>query len=126
MLFLNFFAFSFTFCSSDTRGALAPKNKLYPTPVRTTTLGACYISGGLAAVLAPWVAVFLPDQDSLPEWAPLLIFGIVAIMGSLASLLLPETLGHPLPDNFNDIENMKKYDKPMWKWINPRAWKTPR
>ena len=100
--------------------------ELYPTPVRTTALGACYTLGRLGSVFAPWVGVYLPSQDSLPEWVPLLIFGIVAIMGSLASLLLPETLGHPLPDNFNDIENMKKYDKPMWKWINPRAWKTPR
>jgi len=100
--------------------------ELYPTPVRTTALGACYTLGRLGSVFAPWVAVYLPGHNSLPEWVPLLIFGIVAIIGSLASLLLPETLGHPLPDNFNDVENMKKYDKPMWKWINPRAWMTPR
>ena len=100
--------------------------ELYPTPVRTTALGACSTLGRIGSIAAPWVAVYLPDHDSLPEWVPILIFGIVAIIGSMASLLLPETLGHPLPDNFNDLENMKKNDKPIWKWINPKTWTTPR
>ena len=97
--------------------------ELYPTPLRNTALGVCYTVGRAGSVFAPWVAVYLPEQDSLPPWVPLFIFGVVAILGSLASLLLPETLGSPLPDNFKDVENIKERNKSMCcEWINPSAW----
>ena len=92
--------------------------ELYPTPIRNTALGVCTTVGRLGAVLAPWVAVYLPHQDSLPQWVPLIIFGIVAIMASLVSLLLPETLESPLPDSFDDVERMKMSSKSMWQCVD--------
>ena len=93
--------------------------ELYPTPIRNTALGVCSTVCRLGAVLAPWVAVYLPDQDSLPQWFPLLIFGVVAIIGSLVSLTLPETLGSPLPDSFEDVERIKMKNKSMWQCVHP-------
>ena len=40
----------------------------------------------------------LPTQDSTPLIVPGLIFGFTALSAGLASLMLPETRGKPLPD----------------------------
>ena len=95
--------------------------ELYPTPIRNTALGVCSTVARLGAVMAPWVAVYLPDQDSLPQWVPLLIFGCAAVLGSLVSLSLPETLGSSLPDDFNDVEMIKENSKAMWTCKDPRT-----
>lgn len=36
---------------------------------------------------------------------PLFIFGTVPVVASAAIAFLPETLGHPLPDTVQDVEN---------------------
>ena len=47
-------------------------------------------------------------------WLPGILFGGLAIGGSLLILFLPETLNRPLPQTIEDIENWSKKakDKP--------------
>jgi len=41
-------------------------------------------------------------------WLPGILFGGLAIGGSLLTLLLPETLNRPLPQTIEDVENWSK------------------
>ena len=46
---------------------------------------------------------------------PMILFGAFGIVGGLCALLLPDTVGFPLPNTFEDVENIKKNSKPIWK-----------
>ena len=41
---------------------------------------------------------------------PLVIFATLALISGLLTLLLPETLGHPMPQTLEDGENFGKGD----------------
>ena len=51
----------------------------------------------------------------------MLLMGGSALLGSLLSLVLPETLGATLPERMEDIEEMKKKTKPLCKCVNPNT-----
>jgi len=88
--------------------------QLYPTSIRNTAVGICSTIARFGAIMAPWVGKYLPDQGSLPDELPLCLFGGFGVLGGLCALLLPDTLGFPLPNTFDDIEDIKKNSKPMW------------
>lgn len=44
------------------------------------------------------------------KWLPTVIFGSVALLASLLTLLLPETVNRRLPDTVEDIEHPKKQE----------------
>jgi len=88
--------------------------QLYPTSIRSSAVGICSTVARSGAIMAPWVGKYLPDQGSLPKALPLILFGGFGIFGGLCALLLPETLGYPLPNTFDDIEEIKKNPKTMW------------
>ena len=48
------------------------------------------------------------------------VFGAFGIAGGFSVLLLPDTVGFPLPDTFQDVEEMKKKGKSIWKLYKPR------
>jgi len=50
--------------------------------------------------------------------APFYVMGGCSIFGGVLSLLLPETLGTNLPETFEDVENIKKNAKPIWKCVS--------
>jgi len=87
--------------------------QLYPTSIRNSSVGMCSTVARFGAMMAPWVGKYLPDQG-LADWVPMVLFGGFGVFGGLCALLLPETLGHPLPNTFDDIEHIKKNSKPMW------------
>ena len=94
--------------------------ELFPTSIRTTMIGACSTMARIGGILAPWVAVYLPDQGSFSEQIPLYIFGASSVFGGLMALLLPETLGFPLPNTFHDVEKMKRNGKRMFSCVDPK------
>merc|ERR1712210_69560 len=49
------------------------------------------------------------------ELLPLCLFGGFGVLGGLCALMLPEPLGFPLPNTFEDIEEIKKGGKGIWK-----------
>ena len=50
---------------------------------------------------------------------PMMLFGAFGIVGGLCALILPDTVGFPLPDTFMDVEEIKRKSKPMWKLYRP-------
>lgn len=55
----------------------------------------------VGAMVAPMV---LLAGDYLP-WLPGLIYGVAPIISGVAGIFLPETLGSPLPDTIQDVED---------------------
>ena len=58
--------------------------------------------------LAPFLGKYIPELLSL------CVFGGVGVLGGLVALLLPDTVGFPLPNTFQDVENIKKNQKQFW------------
>ncbi|KOX69254.1 Organic cation transporter 1 [Melipona quadrifasciata] len=87
--------------------------ELYPTQLRGVAIGfSAYISG-LGLIIIPFVT-YLPDESSkhLRHYAqgkenlvlPLVILGVVSVIGGLSGLRLPETLHHRLPQTVEEGE----------------------
>ena len=93
--------------------------ELYPTVIRNTAVGACSTMARIGAISAPFIVLYLPKVA--PDWLSLALMGALTTFGGLLSLLLPETLGFPLPDNFDDLEKIKKNPKSLWTCVDPRA-----
>ena len=47
---------------------------------------------------------------------PLLIFGSASIASATLALILPETLGAPLVESFDELLLLQKYRKPLFSW----------
>ena len=70
---------------------------------------------------APIIGRFLIDLKAFPEYVPLCLFGGFGVFGGLCALLLPDPVGFPLPNTFDDIEEIKKKSKPVWKCYSAPA-----
>ncbi|XP_017121710.1 beta-alanine transporter [Drosophila elegans] len=74
--------------------------EVLPTVVRAQAVAFIHIMGYVASIIAPFVVYLANISQALP----LIILGILGIIGGLLSLLLPETLNHVLPQTLNDGE----------------------
>ena len=83
--------------------------ELFPTPIRNTALGTCSMACRLIAVSAPYIALYLPNVTS--QQAPFFIFGAAGLIGTILSIFLPESLGHPLPDTLEEAAEMNEGGK---------------
>lgn len=54
-------------------------------------------------------------QARFSQFLPLTILGVLAVVGSLVGLMLPETLGAILPETMEDGENFGK-DQSFWEF----------
>ncbi|XP_056262624.1 solute carrier family 22 member 6 [Pseudoliparis swirei] len=75
--------------------------ELYPTIMRQNGMGWVSMTARVGAMVAPMV---LLTADAVP-WLPGLIYGGAPILSGVAAIFLPETLGSPLPDTIQDVEN---------------------
>ncbi|XP_051903120.1 solute carrier family 22 member 6 [Hippocampus zosterae] len=75
--------------------------ELFPTIIRQNGMGWVSMSARVGAMVAPMV---LLSGDYIP-WLPGLIYGGAPIISGVAALFLPETLGSPLPDTIQDVED---------------------
>ncbi|XP_053959658.1 carcinine transporter [Anastrepha ludens] len=78
--------------------------ELYPTQVRGIGIGASSYIGGLGLIVIPFVTYLGKDNLKLP----LVIMGVVSMIGGLTSLRLPETLHERLPQTLEEGENFGK------------------
>eukprot|EP00095_Tigriopus_kingsejongensis_P002623 maker-scaffold290_size220039-snap-gene-0.6 protein:Tk02623 transcript:maker-scaffold290_size220039-snap-gene-0.6-mRNA-1 annotation:"solute carrier family 22 member 15-like" len=88
--------------------------ELYPTEIRNTGLGLCCMFARIGGIAAPQVAIYLPKVAFTA--LPLLIMGGGAILGAIATLFLPETLGSPLIESIEELKHMGDNSKPFFKW----------
>merc|ERR1712130_709929 len=93
--------------------------QLYPTSIRNSAVGMCSTVARLGGLMAPWIGRYLTNpvvfEDPVSEKLPLCLFGGFGVLGGLCALMLPEPLGFPLPNTFDDIEEIKKGGKAIWK-----------
>ncbi|KAM8899149.1 solute carrier family 22 member 6 isoform 1-T1 [Spinachia spinachia] len=75
--------------------------ELYPTIIRQNGMGWASMMARVGAMVAPMV---LLTADYIP-WLPGLIYGGAPILSGVAAMFLPETLGSPLPDTIQDVED---------------------
>ncbi|XP_030602679.1 solute carrier family 22 member 6 [Archocentrus centrarchus] len=75
--------------------------ELYPTIIRQNGMGWVSVMARVGAMVAPMV---LLTGEYIP-WLPGLIYGGVPILSGVAAIFLPETLGIPLPDTIQDVED---------------------
>ena len=66
-------------------------------------------------MLSPVIGKYLVTTGMVREELPMILFGAFGIVGGLCALLLPDTVGFPLPNTFEDIEDIKKNSKPIWR-----------
>ncbi|XP_063701568.1 organic cation transporter protein-like [Culicoides brevitarsis] len=78
--------------------------EMLPTIIRSGGCGALSTSARFAALLAP----FVPLLEHIDMSLPLTLFGNIAFVGGILTLLLPETLNSKLPETVEDAENLGK------------------
>lgn len=86
--------------------------ELLPTVVRAQGVAFVHIMGYVASIIAPFI-VYLANFS--PE-IPLILLGLIGIVGGILSLLLPETLDQVLPQTLGDGEDFGR---------NQRFWSFP-
>ncbi|XP_078603973.1 organic cation transporter protein-like [Branchiostoma floridae x Branchiostoma japonicum] len=82
--------------------------EVFPTVVRGTGLGLANMCSRLGSVLTPFVSLLGDVWHPLP----MVTFGTLCFVASLAIYTLPETLGVPLPDTLEDSENFGRKQPP--------------
>ncbi|XP_061660440.1 solute carrier family 22 member 6 [Syngnathoides biaculeatus] len=75
--------------------------ELFPTIIRQNGMGWVSMMARIGAMVAPMV---LLSGDFIP-WLPGMIYGGAPIISGVAAIFLPETLGSPLPDTIQDVED---------------------
>ncbi|CRK95636.1 CLUMA_CG009094, isoform A [Clunio marinus] len=83
--------------------------ELLPTVVRAQGVAFIHIMGYVASILAPFVVYLSHISTELP----LIVLGILGILGGFLSLFLPETLNHELPQTLTDGEEFGR-GQGMW------------
>ncbi|KAL3284587.1 hypothetical protein HHI36_018744 [Cryptolaemus montrouzieri] len=73
----------------------------FPTVIRNAGLGACSTCARVGSVMAPYINVL----NKIWSPFPLVIFGIITLVGGVLSLLLPETLNMKLPETMEEGES---------------------
>ena len=91
-------------------------SELFPTSVRGTGLGLCSMMARVGAEITPFMGDF---ARATVEDFPSLLLGSFAALSGLLAILLPETLGNKLPENIEDIKEMKKNSKSMLTCVKP-------
>ncbi|XP_016349033.1 solute carrier family 22 member 4 [Sinocyclocheilus anshuiensis] len=81
--------------------------ELYPTVLRNTALGACSMASRVGSILAPYFIYLGGYYRSLPY----ILIGSVNILSGLLSILLPESLGSPLPETISHMQTVAGFRK---------------
>eukprot|EP01023_Acetabularia_acetabulum_P001493 TRINITY_DN1058_c0_g1_i9.p1 TRINITY_DN1058_c0_g1~~TRINITY_DN1058_c0_g1_i9.p1 ORF type:complete len:520 (-),score=59.84 TRINITY_DN1058_c0_g1_i9:923-2482(-) len=94
--------------------------ELFPTVVRSGTLGVMSLGARIGGIFAPQIVAL---GHVMGESTPFLIFGMTTILAGFLLMMLPETVGQPLPDTFEDVNHMSKKGSSttyLSTWVNGR------
>ncbi|XP_068247569.1 organic cation transporter 1-like isoform X2 [Palaemon carinicauda] len=86
--------------------------EIFPTPIRSSGLGIMGVTGLVAMSVAPYVL----NAGMGPTFQYWIMLGLLG-MSFLTSLALPETLGLPLPQTFQEAEDIGR-GRPLTTWIH--------
>lgn len=98
----GFLAASFSCCYLYT-------GELYPTIIRQNGMGFVSMMARIGSMVAPMVLL----TGDYEVWLPGLIYGGAPVLSGVAAIFLPETLGCPLPDTIQDVENRGSGGRPQ-------------
>nr|XP_023017401.1 organic cation transporter protein-like [Leptinotarsa decemlineata] len=79
----------------------------FPTVIRNAGIGAGSTCARVGSIIAPYMNILTHVWQPLP----LLIYGSLALMGGILSLVLPETLNKKLPETIEEGEAFGKKSK---------------
>lgn len=77
--------------------------EIFPTPLRTLSVGACSVAARIGGIIAPLILVL----NRVWEPLPLVLFAFSSILAGLLVFLLPETKGKLMPDTIEESLNLK-------------------
>ncbi|XP_066470743.1 solute carrier family 22 member 4 [Tiliqua scincoides] len=77
--------------------------ELYPTVVRNMAVGATSMSSRVGSIIAPYF-VFLGAYD---RFLPYILMGSLTVLIGIVTLFLPESYGTPLPETFEEMQQVK-------------------
>ena len=87
--------------------------EIFPTLIRATVVGICSMFARVGGILAPQVAIYLPIV-TLSVQAPMILMGTCALLGSVAAIWLPETLGSLTIQSVKDVDSLQEVTKPFF------------
>ena len=73
--------------------------EVYPTPFRSLNFGVNVTFGNIGSILSPMV------YEYLPNWFFLFIFAVLSVFHSILLIFLPETVGKPMVESIDELEN---------------------
>jgi len=65
--------------------------ELFPTTIRSTVMGFLFLMSRLGALMVPAISAIIPHNA--------IFFGVLALLSSYCSTMLPETMGTEIPDD---------------------------
>ncbi|XP_073349319.1 organic cation transporter protein [Pagrus major] len=74
--------------------------EVFPTVIRQNGIGMGSMCARAGGVLAPMMHLL----KNISPQAPMVLCGLCPLLGSVLTLLLPETASRPLPDTIHDVE----------------------
>ncbi|KAF4523317.1 hypothetical protein B566_EDAN011796 [Ephemera danica] len=77
-------------------------SEMFPTRLRNSLLSTCLMVGQIGTMAAPQT----PLMSKISPLLPMILFGSLALVACLLSLLLPETMGTTLPDSIEEAEKV--------------------
>ncbi|KAK9503273.1 hypothetical protein O3M35_011879 [Rhynocoris fuscipes] len=83
-------------------------SELFPTSNRNSAIGTSLTMAQLGAIVAPFIVDIL---GNIGWYIPSTLCGIVSVIAGLLILMLPETNNKPLPDQLQDVEDIKSKER---------------
>ncbi|XP_033737447.1 organic cation transporter protein-like [Pecten maximus] len=91
--------------SGDFANVFIYTSEMFPTSIRSFAVATANVSGMIGATVAPYIADLGQLVDTRFGTAlPYVVFGALALIAGVISLVLPETLHKKLPEDVNDIK----------------------